>query len=176
MTERERISDYLSRLYGYALSLCGNPHQAEDLVQECAVRVLSARNVPGDESAYRTWLFKIVRNAFVDQIRRKQVSAAHVRHEKIMVETEFWQGDQRLITVLTVKMELAKLPRPQREIIALIDIAGLRYAEAAALLGIPVGTVMSRVSRARRLLLEAVGSSNVHELPTQSARKGKGSR
>jgi len=66
MTERPRIEAYLRRLYGYAVSLAGNHHQAEDLVQECALRALTAKNVPGDEPAYRAWLFRILRNAFVD--------------------------------------------------------------------------------------------------------------
>ena len=82
-------------------------------------------------------------------------------------ETEYWQGDERFITVLTVKLGMAKLPRRQREIIALIDIAGLSYAETARFLDVPVGTVMSRVSRARRMLLEAIGSSNVQALPVK---------
>ncbi len=85
--------------------------------------------------------------------------------EKFVLETEFWQGDERLITILTVKHAMAKLDRNQREIIALIDIAGFSYAETAQLLDVPVGTVMSRISRARRVLLEAVGASNIHEFP-----------
>jgi RNA polymerase sigma-70 factor (ECF subfamily) len=62
---------------------------------------------------------------------------------------------------------MAKLPQLQREIIALIDMVGLSYAETARFLDVPVGTVMSRVSRARRMLLEAIGSSNVHQLPVK---------
>ena len=173
MTERARIAAYLPRLYGYALSLAGNQHQAEDLVQECAVRALTAKNIPGDEPAYRAWLFRILKNAFVDQARHKKTAAAAKEEANFRPETEFWQGDERFITVLTVKLEMAKLPRRKREIIALIDIVGLSYAETAQLLDVPVGTVMSRISRARRMLLEAVGSSNVHELP---AEKKKGIR
>jgi len=90
-----------------------------------------------------------------------------VEDEKFAPGTEFWQGDERLITVLTVKLEMAKLPRRQREIIALIDIVGFSYAEAAQLLDVPTGTVMSRISRARRMLLDAIGSSNIHELPVK---------
>ncbi len=173
MTERTRIEVYLRRLYGYAFSLAGNHHRAEDLVQECAVRALAAKNTPRDERAYRAWLFRILRNAFLDQVRHEKAAASATDHEKIAPETEFWQGDERFITVLTVRLEMTKLPRRQREIIALVDLAGLSYAETAELLGVPVGTVMSRISRARRMLLEAIGSSNVHELPVK---KKKGIR
>jgi RNA polymerase sigma-70 factor (ECF subfamily) len=69
--------------------------------------------------------------------------------------------------VLTVRLELEKLPREKREIIILIDFVGLSYAETAELLDVPVGTVMSRISRARRMLLDAIGTSNVHELPVR---------
>ena len=173
MTGHTRIEAYLRRLYGYAFSLAGNHHQAEDLVQECAVRAFAAKNTPRDERAYRAWLFRILRNAFLDQARRKKTEMSATDDEKFTLKTEFWQGNERFITVLAVKIEMAKLPRRQREIIALIDIVGMSYAETARLLDVPVGTVMSRISRARRMLLEGIGSSNVHELPVK---KQKGSR
>ena len=102
MTERARIEVYLTRLYGYALSLAGDHHQAEDLVQESAMRALSATNIPGDEPAYRAWLFRILRNAFIDQTRRRKTVAMAAEDKKFLPETEFWQGDERHITVLTV--------------------------------------------------------------------------
>ncbi len=173
MTESTRIEAYLRRLYGYAVSLAGNHHQAEDLVQDCAARALSAKNTPLDERAYRAWLFRILRNAFLDQARHKRTAASAADDENFAPGTEFWRGDERFITTLTAKLEMAKLPRRQREIIALIDIVGLSYAETAQLLDVPVGTVMSRISRARRVLLDAIGSSNVHELPVK---KKKGIR
>jgi RNA polymerase sigma-70 factor (ECF subfamily) len=80
---------------------------------------------------------------------------------------EFWQGEERFISTLTVKLEMAKLPTSQREILALVDIAGLSYAETAETLGIPTGTVMSRISRSRRALLEAIEASNIHVLPVK---------
>ncbi len=173
MTERPRIEAYLRRLYGYALSLAGKHHQAEDLVQECAVRALRAKNIPGDEPAFRAWLFRILRNLYLDGVRREKTTVSAKEEANFHPETEFWQGDERFITVLTVKLEMAKLPRRQREIIALIDVVGLSYAETAQLLDVPVGTVMSRISRARRMLLEAIGTSNIHELPVK---KKKGIR
>jgi len=176
VTERARIEVYLPRLYGYALSLAGDHHQAEDLVQESALRALSAGNIPGAEPAYRAWLFRILRNAFIDQTRRRKTVAMAAEDKIFLPETEFWQGDERFITVLTVKLEMAKLPRHQREIIALIDIVGFSYAEAAKLLDVPVGTVMSRISRARRMLLEAIGASNVHLLPVKKEKGRQGIR
>ncbi|MFQ5775560.1 MAG: RNA polymerase sigma factor [Kiloniellaceae bacterium] len=171
--KKRRIEAHLQRLYGYALSLTRDPHQAEDLVQECALKALSTRNTPRDEPAYRAWLFRILRNAFLDRMRHEKTAKSAVDDRNFVAEMEFWQGDERFISVLTVKIEMAKLPQPHREIIALIDIAGLSYAEAARCLGVPAGTVMSRISRARRALLEAIGSSNVHAL---SVRKKTGMR
>jgi RNA polymerase sigma-70 factor (ECF subfamily) len=165
VAKRSRIEPYLKRLYGYAFSLAGNRHRAEDLVQECAIRALAAKNAPVDEPAYRAWLFRILKNAFFDRRRRDRVAAEAPDDGNFSGAMEFWQGDERFISVLTVKLEMAKLPPRQREILALIDIAGLSYAEAANFLEVPQGTIMSRISRARRALLEAVTASNVHELP-----------
>ncbi len=137
------------------------------------MRALTAKNIPGDEPAYRAWLFRILRNLYLDGVRREKTAVSAKKEANFHPETEFWRGDERFITVLTVKLEMAKLPRRQREIIALIDIVGLSYAETAQLLDVPVGTVMSRISRARRMLLEAIGTSNIHELPVK---KKKGIR
>ncbi len=167
-----RIEIYLPRLYGYAMSLARNPEQAEDLVQECAVKALSAKNSPVDDAAFRAWLFRILRNAFFDRLRRTKTATAYSKDQENLPEMEFWQKDERFISVLTAKLELEKLPDPQREIITLIDIAGLSYAEAAEILGVPKGTIMSRVSRARRALLEALGSGNIHVLPVKKKKKG----
>lgn len=167
MAKRARIEPYLKRLYGYAFSLAGDRQSAEDLVQECAIRALAAKNEPADEPAYRAWLFRILRNAFYDRRRRDRVAETAGEDSNFSGSMEYWQGDERFISVLTVKLEMAKLPTPQREILTLIDIAGLSYAEAADFLEVPVGTIMSRVSRARRALLDAVTASNVHELPVK---------
>jgi len=173
VAERGRIQPYLQRLYGYAFSLSRDHHQSEDLVQECSLRALKARRTPADEPAYRAWLFRILRNLFLDQIRREKSAMAGAADGDFVPETEYWQGEERFITVLTVRLELAKLPSTQREIIALIDLVGFTYAETAELLEVPIGTVMSRISRARRMLLEAIGASNIHELPVRK-KTGKG--
>ncbi|MEM7224782.1 MAG: RNA polymerase sigma factor [Pseudomonadota bacterium] len=162
----DRLTRHLGRLYGYAISLCQDPEEAKGLVQECALKALAARNPPDDPAAHRAWLFKILRNGFLDRLRRKAVreSAAELIAAE-QVPGEYWAADERLISVLTVKLELARLPQSHREIIGLIDIAGLSYGEAAEALEVPAGTVMSRISRARAALMAAIAEGPVRVLP-----------
>lgn len=159
-----RIEPYLGRLYRYAFSLCRDEDAARDLVQQCAVKALSARSVPKDEVAYRSWLFVILRNTLFDDARRRK--SAEAMHEAVSEREnrssmELLSGDERLINTLSVKQAMAKLGENDRDIIGLIDLAGLSYAEAAGVLDVPVGTVMSRVSRARNRLIALLEPSNV---------------
>lgn len=164
--QRSRIERYLGRLHGYAHSLCGDADEARDLVQNCALKALTARAEPPDEAAYRAWLFRILRNGFLDQVRRNRVREQLApKLADVTVPGEYWAAADRLISVLTVKRELARLPEAHREIIGLIDIAGLSYAEAAEALDVPAGTVMSRIGRARAALIAAIGDGNLRVLP-----------
>ena len=73
--EHQRIEPYMKRLYGYAFSLTGDADRAKDLTQDCAVKALAAVRVPIDEPAYRSWLFRIMRNSFIDGLRRDRRAA-----------------------------------------------------------------------------------------------------
>lgn len=169
---RKRIEPYLSRLYGYAFSLVRDPVRAEDLVQDCAVKALAAHRIPPDETAYRAWLFRIMRNRFIDGLRREQRAAFIFAEESPADDSvEYWQGDERLIDRITVRLAFDRLDSRQREILALVDIAGLSYRETASVLGIPDGTVMSRVNRARLKLLGLIEESNVRSLPADGKRR-----
>lgn len=168
-----RIEGYLGRLFGYAFSLTNDREQSRDLVQDCAVKALSARRVPLDEAAYRAWLFRILRNTFLDRLRR-------ANGVSYLGDEEPWDGrdgpgniDDRMVSILTVRLGMAKLAPAHREMIAVVDILGLSYAEAADLLELPVGTVMSRLSRARRALLGIISESNVRALRLPSGRAVK---
>lgn len=170
----QRIENYLTRLYGYAVSLSRDPETAKDLVQQCALKTLTAKNVPTDESAYRAWLFVILRNSFLDHVRRNRLTDDLFEPEPQNAPAmEYWQGDERLINVLNVKQAMARLRPRDREIIGLVDLAGLSYAEAARVVDVPTGTVMSRISRARARLLELVDESNVEKLEPRSGRLKK---
>lgn len=168
---RRRIEPYLSRLFGYAISLSQDREQARDLVQDCAVRACAAARVPGDEAAFRAWLFRILRNAFIDGQRQRDVAAAAIEPDP-PVEAA-WRGDDRMISVLTVRLGMEKLSPAHREVIALVDIGGFSYLEAGTILGVAMGTVMSRLSRARGALLEAIDEGRVRTLQAPARRAAK---
>ena len=151
----------LPRLVAFARAILADADAARDLVQEAAARALAARRVPEDEPAYRAWMFRIVRNAAIDEFRRSRQPAPG---EELEVPVDLWRFDDACIAKITVEQGLAELPASYREIIALIDIAGFRYSEAAEILNVPVGTIMSRISRARGALLAAIDASSVRPI------------
>jgi len=124
-------------------------------------RSLAARRVPDDPSAYRAWMFRIVRNAAIDELRRNRLESTI---EPMVPAVDLWRYDDAHVAKLTVEQGLAVLAPAHREIIALIDIAGFSYAEAAELLGLPDGTIMSRIARAREALLAAIDVSTIRVL------------
>lgn len=149
----------LPRLVAFARTIVGNPDTARDLVQEAVARALGARRVPENAAAYRAWMFKIVRNAALDELRRKPLEP--IDQEPAV---DLWRFDNAAIAKITVDQGLASLAPVHREIIALIDIAGFSYSEAAGVLGVPVGTIMSRITRARMALLAAIEASTVRPM------------
>ncbi|MEX0753438.1 MAG: sigma-70 family RNA polymerase sigma factor [Xanthobacteraceae bacterium] len=155
------LTALLPRLVAFARTILVDPDAARDLVQEAAARALAARRVPEDPPAYRAWMFRIVRNAALDELRR-------ARHQPQLLEAfppvDLWCFDDARIAKITVEQGLALIEPPHREIIALIDIAGFSYLEVADVLGVPIGTVMSRIARARTALLAAIETSTIRPL------------
>lgn len=153
------LTALLPRLYAFARTMLGDQDAARDLVQEAATRALAASRVPSDPPAYRAWLFRIVRNAALDELRRRRQPVP-----EDFSGTDLWGFDDARIAKITVEQGLAVLAPTHREIISLIDIAGFSYGEAADLLQVPVGTIMSRIARARGALLAAIEASSVRPL------------
>ena len=166
---QKRLEAQLGRLSNYARCLTGNRDTARDLVQSCAVRVLTAKNVPIDEPAYRAWLFKILRNIFLDNLRKKATDENILRdltNNSVLEgnndqELDVYSIEQRNINILSVREGLERLKASQREILVLIDMAGFSYREVAEMLEVPIGTVMSRLSRSRNALLREINGVNV---------------
>lgn len=162
---RENIESHLPQLMAYAMVLSRDRNDAQDLVHDCVVKALSTVRRPLCEASLRPWLFSILHNTFVDSTRRpcnREVVQSDLPEAE---DWQVWRHEASLINALTVRSGLKQLSAEHRQIIALVDIAGFRYKEAAEILGIRSGTVMSRLSRARRALLGVIMADNLYVLP-----------
>jgi RNA polymerase sigma-70 factor, ECF subfamily len=156
------FSEYLDGLYGYAMVLSRNSAEAEDLVQETCLRAFRAIDGLRAESSVKSWLFTILRNIWLNQLRQRRtapelieldadesgssapVDATQYPHTDYVIKVEREQ----------VRAAIQKLPVEFREIIILREYEELSYQEIADLLNCPTGTVMSRLARARSKLRE----------------------
>lgn len=155
------LVDALPRLRRYALALTRNGDMADDLVQSACERALGAGG-PGDaDTPLLAWLFTIIRNLWLDRLRRKQTEGVQAdidEHAESLAGTG--GEDQRVDArrrLERVQHALDRLPSEQRELILLVCVEELSYKEAATVTGIPMGTVMSRLARARIKLAELAG-------------------
>lgn len=137
----------LPRLRRYALALTREHESAGDLVQQTALRALAAPRRPSGPNELLPWLLTIARNIFIDERRRAARRA--VVPPDMQVASD---GDDGLRAV-AIRQALARLDADCLAVIELVDVQGHSYREAADILAIPLGTVMSRISRARRRLI-----------------------
>ena len=155
------ITSHIPRLRRYARALTGDSSAADDLVQDTLERAWRRLALWRAGSDLRAWLFTIMHNIFVNQLRSDP--------RKLAKATEFAGADlsptapqeDRLI-LRDLDKALARLPHEQREVVLLIGLEQLTYEETAKILGIPVGTVMSRLSRGReqlRALMSGIGAA-----------------
>ena len=146
--------EHIDSLYGYALTLTRDATEAEDLVQETYVRAASAANRPEADGNLKGWLFVIMRNAWLNQLRHKNSGPRFVELE--LDEPSATAAHENPHVVYLRKLErqqvreaIESLPHAYREIVVLRDIEGFTYQEIATVLDCPAGTVMSRLGRAR---------------------------
>lgn len=150
------IEKEIPRLRRYARYLVRDADRADDLVQETLTRAIEKVHTWQQGTNLRAWLFVIMRNSFISEIRkerRRPVSSALPQdHPAFAVD-----GRQEAhLAFIDLQAAFERLPDEHREILVLVVIEGLKYEEAAAVLDIPIGTVRSRVSRARTALKNLV--------------------
>ncbi len=151
--QRERIVEHIPRLRRYARALLKNDIlAADDLVQDCLERALSRLHYWRQGSDLRAWLFTIMHNVFVNQVRRQSNGPQFVELPVDEVGLVDPARTERDVELRDLHRGVAALSVDQREVLLLVSLEGLRYQEVASILGIPEGTVMSRLSRARKQL------------------------
>lgn len=169
----ERLGSLGDRLYGYAIALTRDRDDAADLFQDCIVRAMSTRSAPSDERAFRAWAFTVMRNLWIDRIRaRKRRDAAY---DQVNVDQRLESPvglEAMIVNQFAVREAFSQLSLAHRDVLALIDIAGFGYDEAASMLGVPRGTIMSRVSRARQALAAMLRDDTVADFPQIARRNG----
>ena len=152
-TFKKQLAEMRPRLYKVAFSWCHAADVADDLVQDTVIKAIRNANSLRDMKKMNSWLFAILANCWRDYLRRqKQTDDID---ECIFTDDdtpELAQERQNITDI--VQQAIATLPQGQRQVLSLVDLEGFSYAEVAEIVGIPAGTVMSRLNRARKSLSE----------------------
>ena len=149
---KSRIADSRDRLFRVALAWCGDPMLADDLVQETLANGIANSHQLRDEKRLFAWLYSILNNNWRGHLRARKNH--DMLDEQLPADEAGPRGNcQELELVCQVRAAVASLPIEQRQVISLVDLEEFSYCEVAQALDIPIGTVMSRLHRARKSLL-----------------------
>lgn len=149
------------KLRRFAYSLAGNPADGDDLVQSACEKALRNQDQFRIGTRLDSWMYRIVQTLWLDDLRKRRVRGATVDPADIEISDGGRAArlpEDRMMLARTAAA-MATLPEPQRAVLSLVAVEGLSYKEAAGVLEVPVGTVMSRLSRAREALLPQLGLS-----------------
>jgi RNA polymerase sigma-70 factor (ECF subfamily) len=155
----ERLVAFLPNLRRFAISLCRSRVLADDLVQGTCERALAAAASFDPATRFDAWVFRILRNLWIDDLRRQKTAGPTVDIESALdvgIASGEAASDARF-SLQKVEQALQALPEEQREVIVLVCIEDFSYRDAADVLSIPIGTVMSRLARGRKALAELTG-------------------
>ncbi|MEI4264290.1 RNA polymerase sigma factor [Roseovarius sp. D0-M9] len=159
---RLQIIELLPRLRAFARSLAPSWDQADDLVQQTVEKGL--RNLSGFTPGTRldSWLFRIMRNCWIDQHRaaRSNVAIDDAEASHPLMGEDGRRVTEARLELANVRAAMDRLPQEQREVLMLVCVEGLKYRETAQALDIPLGTVMSRLARARMTLAGEMGMTS----------------
>jgi RNA polymerase sigma-70 factor (ECF subfamily) len=173
----QAVEDNMDALYGVALRLTRNGADAEDLVAEAVTRAWSAIDGLADRSRFRPWIFRILRNSFISAGRKRAIRPTELHYEQVFTDEgegelssllidqpeeflHWWANPERAVASELLGRQIAaaieSLPEAFRTTVLLVNVDGLGYDEAAEVLGVPPGTVRSRMKRGRTLLQKAL--------------------
>jgi RNA polymerase sigma-70 factor (ECF subfamily) len=157
--EAASLGDYTDRLYRAAWALCGSREDAEDLVQETFARVLARpRKIDADDPL--PYLLRVLRNTFISSLRTRsrRPRTGPLEDEEPSAVAPASTSPTAVVAAREVFAAISALGEDHRDVLVAVDVAGLSYQEAAQALEIAVGTVMSRLYRARGKVAEALGA------------------
>jgi len=156
---RENVLALLPHLRRFCYALAGSAADADDLLQSTVERALGKRHLFADGTDLKSWLFRMSRNMWIDEIRKRRTQS---RTADALTESRpSWHEDgtaagEARLSLRDARSILEAMPEEQRSILLLVGVEGHSYRETADILGIPVGTVMSRLARARGRLADGL--------------------
>jgi RNA polymerase sigma-70 factor (ECF subfamily) len=154
--KKQLIVDQIPALRRYARALTGDRHAADELVQDCLERAWSRFYLWRAGTDMRAWLFTILHNLYANSVRKAKRAPARASLAELDQVRRLEPGQETAVELSNLVEALAQLPDEQREIVLLVGLEELSYEEAARVLGIPIGTVMSRLARGRERLRRLV--------------------
>jgi len=149
MNDAESIVELIPRLRRYARALAGDRAAADDLVQDTLERAWAKLHLYRRGTDLRAWLFTVMHNVYVNQLRAARPG---VQLDEEMPELSQPARETDALELRDLDLAIGRLPPEQREVLLLVVLEDMSYEEAAGTLGIPIGTVMSRLARAREKL------------------------
>jgi len=147
----------IPRLRRYARALTRDASRADDLVQSCLVRAIAKQHLWQEGTDLRAWLFTILHNHNVNDVRRSAREGTAIPVEEVAGALPVAANVYDSLQLRDLNRAIGRLPDEQRQVILLVGLEGMRYEEVAEILGIPVGTVRSRLSRGRESLRVFMG-------------------
>ena len=154
---REQLAEFTPRLRRFALTLTRSQDDADDLVQSTLERALACLQQWERGTRLDSWLYRIAQNLWIDQRRRTRLcGTTESADAMVLTGDDGREVAERQLMVRDAVRALSSLPEEQQAVLALVSIEGLSYEEAAKVLEVPIGTVMSRLARARRAIAAQV--------------------
>lgn len=158
----------IPRLRRYARALTRDASRADDLVQNCLVRAIAKEHLWQPGTDLRAWLFTILHNQNVNEVRRSVREGVSVAVEDVAPVLTLAPNAGASLQLRDLERAIAMLPEEQRQVILLVGLEGMRYEEVAVVLDIPIGTVRSRLSRGREMLRKLMDmKEGASELPPE---------
>jgi RNA polymerase sigma-70 factor, ECF subfamily len=156
---RTQLVDLMPRLQRFSRGLTGSDADADDLVQSTLLRALDRLDQWQPGTRLDSWLYRIAQNLWIDQVRarRSRGTVSDLDELEVVVGSDGRVTTEAQLTLADTQRALAELPEEQRAVVLLVAVDELSYAEAAAALDVPIGTIMSRLARARRALAGRLG-------------------
>lgn len=150
------VEPHIPALRRYAWTLLRNQDAADDLVQDCLERALGRWHLRRRDGSVRAWLFAILRNLHLNNVRQKTRNGQHVHLDDAEGHASLMADGERSLMVRDALQAFNTLSEEQRSLLLVVAVDDFSYQEAADLFGVPTGTIMSRLSRARTSLRDAI--------------------